>query len=436
MVMDVTSGPLTEQPSLRLQTLIKLRWLAVGGQLAAVFAVSLVMEFPLPVSLCLILIACSAWLNVFLSLRYRTSLLLRENAAFALLAYDILQLGVLLYLTGGLQNPFSILLIVPVVVSATSRSVTRTAILGLLAVGIATLIMFFHQPLPWHPGESLKLPLFYVAGTWFAIVSSLAFTAIYAFRVSEEAHKLADALAATELVLQREHHLSALDGLAAAAAHELGTPLATIALVSREMSRELADDNPLKEDADLLRSQAERCRQILQKLTSLSTESDDHLARLPLRALIDDVVRPHRDFGVAITVNYSGEPSREPVGRRNPGILYGLGNIIENAVDFARGEVTVSAEWTERVVSIRVADDGRGFPPELIRRIGEPFISTRDRSGEAGQDGLGLGLFIAKTLLERSGATLEFANLRQAGQSEGAVITIAWPRSAMEHGEA
>lgn len=411
-------------PRLRLETLIRVRWLAIAGQTIAVLFVALVLGYEFYLSLCLALIAASAWLNVFLRLRYRASFRLTENAAMALLAYDILQLSLLLFLTGGLQNPFSVLLIVPVIISAATQTIREILPLSLLAIAAATLLVFFHLPLPWGAQADLAMPLIFVAGMWVAIVSTLAFTAVYAYRVADEARKLSDALTAVELVLQREQHLSNLDGLAAAAAHELGTPLATIALVSKEMLRELPPDSPMHEDAALLRGQAERCREILQKLASLSQEGDVHIGRLTVSSLLEEVVAPHRDFGIEIELK-PGRVEGEPVLARNPGIEHGLGNLVENAVDFAATKVAVDAEWDEARIVVSIADDGPGFTDELLERIGEPFITTR-RGGDGGKSGgLGLGLFIAKTLLERSGASIEFAN-REPG--DGALVTVVWPR--------
>ncbi|RUW11041.1 ActS/PrrB/RegB family redox-sensitive histidine kinase, partial [Mesorhizobium sp. M1A.F.Ca.IN.020.03.1.1] len=239
-----------------------------------------------------------------------------------------------------------------------------------------------------------------------------------------EARLLANALAATELVLQREQHLSALDGLAAAAAHELGTPLATITVVAKEMEKALGEDPKFSEDVKLLRSQSERCREILKRLTSLSSEGEAHLSRLPLTSLVEEVTAPHRDFGISIRLRPGERIGPEPVGQRSPGVIYGLGNLVENAVDFAKNTVTVSWNWDGEEVSFSIIDDGPGFPPEIIDRIGEPYMSTRQGTEAGG--GLGLGLFIAKTLLERSGATIDFRN--SSGLGEGAVVQITWPR--------
>ncbi len=417
---------------LRLSTLVNLRWLAVTGQAIAVVIVAYWFEFPLPTGWCFLLIAMSAWLNIGLRIRFPSTLRVDPNWATVLLGYDILQLAGLLYLTGGLQNPFAILLLSPVTVSATTLAPDKTFLLGCLVLAAATGLIFVHEPLPWFPGESFKAPLHYLGGVWVALVSSLVFIAFYAFRVAEEARQLSDALAATELVLQREQHLSALDGLAAAAAYELGTPLATIALVARELDRELPAGDPHGEDVRLILSQSQRCREILGKLTSLSSEPEEHLGRMPLSHILEEVTAPHRDFGVAIVVEKKGV-GPEPVSGRNPGLLYGLGNLVENAVDFAESAVHLAASWTESTVSIVIMDDGPGFAPEIIDRIGEPYVTTRRSeahapSGEHG--GLGLGFFIAKTLIERSGARLALANRR--GPESGAIVTVTWPRRDFE----
>ncbi|AZO41001.1 MULTISPECIES: ActS/PrrB/RegB family redox-sensitive histidine kinase [Mesorhizobium] len=424
MINVLRSPDFQQSQRLRLNTLIRLRWLAIVGQSLTVLVVAYGLKFPLPVSLCFALIACSAWMNLFLAFRFPAAHRLTPLAAFGILIFDSLQLAGLLYMTGGLTNPFSLLMTVPVVISATSLPLRLTAILGGLVMSAATFLVFVHLPLPWHEDAPLAMPFIYVAGIWMAVLSSIAFTAIYAFRVAAEARLLANALAATELVLQREQHLSALDGLAAAAAHELGTPLATIALVAKEMEKALGKDPKYGEDVTLLRSQSERCREILKRLTSLSSEGEAHLSRLPLTSLVEEVTAPHRDFGISIKLRPGERIGPEPVGRRNPGVIYGLGNLVENAVDFARKSVTVRWSWDDAAVTFSIIDDGPGFPAEIIDRIGEPYMSTR-QGNEAG-GGLGLGLFIAKTLLERSGATLDFRN--SSGLGEGAVVQISWPR--------
>ena len=417
---------------LRLNTLIRLRWLAIVGQSAAVITVAYVLGFPLSVGFCFALIACSAWLNLLLAFRYPATHRLEPEAALAILAFDTLQLAGLLFMTGGMTNPFAVLMTVPVVVSATALPLRLTLGLGLLAVSAATVLVFFHLPLPCYPDTELPIPFIYVSGLWISVVSTIVFTSVYAWRVAEEARQLANALTATELVLQREQHLSALDGLAAAAAHELGTPLATIALVAKEMERALGSDSRFREDVTLLRSQSERCREILTRLTSLSATGEEHMARMPLSSLIEEVIAPHRDFGIVIVLEPTEQSGPEPVGRRNPGVIYGLGNLVENAVDFARTSVAIRWGWTASAVRIEIVDDGPGFEAEILDRIGEPYMTTRGPGVQAAQGadqtggGLGLGLFIAKTLLERSGATISFRNAGEHGK--GALAEIVWPR--------
>ena len=419
--------------SLRLDTLVRLRWLAVAGQTAAVLFVFLGLGFPLPLASCLALIALSAALNLALRLRYSANLRLRGGPASFLLAYDVLQLGGLLYLTGGLDNPFIILLLVPVVVSATTLAPRPTMLLSLLVVAVASGLGLAHEPLPWYPGAELTVPSIYSAGGWAALVSACAFTGIYTFRVAEEARQLAKALNATEMVLAREQHLSAIDGLAAAAAHELGTPLATIALVAKELQRAIPPGSEHADDIALLASQVQRCREILSKITSLSDDGDHHLARLPLTHLIEEVVEPYRAFAARIVITTPRQTGGEPVGRRNPAIIQGLANLVENAEDFALATVEVVAEWNAKEVAVTIADDGPGFAPNIIDRLGEPYVTTRGRTANEVPDheagGLGLGLFIAKTLLERTGARLTFANRPPPGR--GAVVRVVWPRELM-----
>src|SRR5215471_4227699 len=422
----------------RLDTILRLRWLAALGQLAAIFVVEQGLEFELPIIPCLVIIGLSALLNLALQMAFNPMQRLEPVYAAALLALNIIELAGLLYLTGGLQNPFSFMFLAPVLISATALPVRMTVTLGVLAVACAAVLVFFFQPLPWEGDEPLVLPPIYLLGVWLSIVLAIGVTSLYSFQVTEEARQLADALAATELVLAREQHLTQLDGLAAAAAHELGTPLSTIVLVSRELERTLQDnaqDNAqASSDIKTLREQAQRCRDILAKITQLSSAGGpfDHMK---LSTLIEEAVAPHRDFGVAIKVRIAVSGAKEPVGARNPALLYGVGNILENAVDFARATVEVNAWWNNETIEIVISDDGPGFAPEIIRRIGEPYLSRRRGTDDAqsARGGLGLGVFIARTLLERTGAKVSFAN--RTFPDHGAVVTISWPRARFETAE-
>jgi two-component system sensor histidine kinase RegB len=444
--MSDTVRPAFNQPHryVRLDTILRLRWLAALGQLTAIFVVAQALDFEVPVIPCLTVVGISAALNLVLQSVFNPVHRLEPPFAALLLAINIAELAALLFLTGGLQNPFSFLFLAPVLISATALPTRYTIALGLLAAACALVLGFFHLPLPWDNDDPLVLPRTYMIGVWLSIVLVLGVTSLYAFQVTEEARKLSDALAATELVLTREQHLTQLDGLAAAAAHELGTPLSTIFLISRELEKlaqghtynrqpAVLDDHMIG-DLKTLREQAQRCRDILSKITQLSS-SGAPFDRMPLSLLIEECVAPHRDFGIAIKVRIAVTGSAEPVGMRNPAILYGVGNILENAVDFANEAVEVNAWWNSERVEIMIFDDGPGIPPDLLKRIGEPYLSRRPpgEEGPGEHRGLGLGVFIARTLLERTGAKVLFSN--RVFPDHGAIVSIVWPRERFEMSE-
>lgn len=422
---------------LRLQTITGLRWVAVAGQTATVLGVYYGFGYGVELVPCLFAIGMSAILNIVLQIAYPSSTRLPSRYAMLLLGYDILQLAVLLGLTGGLENPFALLLVVPVAVSAATQPLPITAALAGFAILCTSLLARFHLPLPWD-GQPIDFPHIYILGFWIALVCCIIFIAIYAWRTGHEARLMSEALAATELVLAREQRISALDGLAAAAAHKLGSPLSTIVVISKELQNAIPEGNPMREDAQLLRSQALRCREILRTLTQRGGEADEHFTRMPLRVLLEEVVDLYRELGTAIAVSAEplpvrhGKPMAEPVVVRNPGVIYGLGNLVENAADFAASKVEVSAGWDRDNITITISDDGPGFSAGIMRRLGEPYVTTR--SAEPGDDsyahGLGLGFFIAKTLLERSGAVMTMEN-RQVPET-GAVIKVKWPRKHLE----
>ena len=415
---------------LRLATLAGLRWLAIAGQTIGVLFVHWGLGYPLPLLGCLALIALSVAVNLGLILRYNANDRPSAGVATLQLAYDLLQLGGLLSLTGGLENPFSLLLLAPVSVSATTLPQRATAMLAGLAIVIASVISMVHMPLPWDPARQISFDRIYVVGIWVSFVCGVVFITAYTNRVAHEARQLADALAATELALSRREQLSALDGLAAAAAHELGTPLSTIALAAKEMKADIPP-GPLADDVDLIIAQSARCRAILAKLRSLrSGETGDPFAALPVGELLEEVAKPLEGLGKSIFIEVA-ESGEEPVFQRSAGLLYGLGNLIENATQFAKTHVDVEASWDATRIVVTVEDDGPGFAEDLLARLGEPYLTTRARNTAPGGDapgGLGLGIFIAKTLLQRSGATLGFAN----APGGGALVTITWPRAALQ----
>lgn len=435
-------GPGPHESRLRMQTIIRLRWFGVGGQLVTVLGVKWGLGYDLPVGPCLALIAVSAWVNVFLRVGYPARHRLSSMFATSLLAYDIAELAALLFLTGGIVNPFAFLIVAPVTVSAATLPARNTVLLGLLALGASLLIVEWHLPLPWGDGVEFTLPRLYKFGILASIAAGMIFLVLYAARLSKEARLMSTALAATEHVLAREQKLHALDGLAAAAAHELGTPLATISLVTKELERDAAAFPGIKDDIVLLRSQAERCREILRKLTKSPSEQDPHHISLPVTQLLQEAAAPYQMLTSRMSissqpVDASRVDLREPVGERRPGVIYGIGNLIENAADFARETVEIDARWDERELMVTIVDDGPGFAPEIIDTLGDPYVTTRGPDAKPGHksktrelSGLGLGFFIAKTLLERSGARLAFSN--RTGPQTGAVVRIIWPRAAFD----
>jgi two-component system sensor histidine kinase RegB len=412
---------------LRIDTLSRLRWLALSGQLAAVLATFYVLQFPLPLALCLCVIGVSALLNLAVRWRASKTLRLADGPATALLAFDVLQLATLLYLTGGLENPFAMLFLAPAAIAAVSLPPRRIVLIVVLVLLAASFLSLQHLPLPWYAGQSVSLPLIYRFGFWISLLVACAFICAYAFTVANEARSLSEALTAAELVLARENHLSQIDGLAAAAAHELGTPLATIALVVREL-RNSALDAEFSEDLALLTQEAQRCRDILRRLSSLASDPPTLFARTNVSVLLEEVIATHRQAKVRITVEAGGQ-SDEPLAAHRPAITYGVGNFIENAVDFAKTEVAIKATWTKERVEIHISDDGPGFSSEVLGRIGEPYVTNRiDGIKNADNAGLGLGVFIAKTLLERTGADIKFTN-REKG---GANVHLKWSRRRFE----
>ena len=409
---------------LGLRTLILIRWIAVVGQTLTVVVVHYGLDFHLPVVACLLVVGLTGLSNIFLAIRMSPRARLGDRDATLVLGFDMAQLGMLLYLTGGLENPFAILILAPVTVAATILSRGPTIALTLLALALVAGLSFWRSPLPWG-GDTLALPFPYALGVWTALSVALAFTATYVWSVADEARRMAAALAAAEASLGRARNLSALGGLAAAAAHELGSPLATIAVVARELSREVPSDSPLAEDVALLISQSDRCRDILAGL-SQRPEAADHrpLEILTLTALAMQASEPYRNSGIAVEVvpdaSCKGE---EPKAPETPEFMHGVGNIINNAVQFAVEAVEIRLYWDEDTTMLMVHDDGPGFSPAVMASLGEPYVSTRAQSGGH----MGLGVFIAQTLLEAGGATLRFRNRR------GAEVAIRWPRARFEH---
>lgn len=429
---------------IRLRTLVLLRWWAIAGQFGALLVAQHLLNLSLEYGYCYLVVGVSIITNVIAGFIFPENKRLSQTETLLFVLFDMLQLGLLLYLTGGLHNPFSILIVGPVTVSASALTSRSTLVLGLTAILITSVLTRFHISLTDAAGNILRIPDIFLFGNWFAIVIAVAFLGVYARWLVSEMSAMSEALQATQMALAREQKLTDLGGVIAAAAHELGTPLATIMLTSSELADELSDDKDLLEDALLIKEQADRCREILRSM-GRAGKDDLHLRRAPMAAVIEEAAQPHLSRGKEIRFSLSKDTQHlgtHPIILRRPEIIHGIRNLIQNAVDFSDSLVWIDGDWTDQSITLRIMDDGKGYPPQLLGRIGEPFMRTRNQAMDPQRpeyEGMGLGLFIAKTLLERSGAELSFANgsdtfaLRDDFvDRKGAFVEVTWPRHLLE----
>lgn len=416
------------QQVVRSETLARLHWLSIIGQLIAVITTQFFFQYELPLPSCLMVIVTSIIMNLFLQLP--EGLWLNERAATWILIFDSVQFSLMIYLTGGMANPFAMMGLAPVMVAANILSAHNSILISSLVILFSTILLKYNYPLPWNPDKPIHLPFLYIVGQWTAIVLTVVFVGFFAWRVAQERRQLARALAATELLLSHEHHLSQLDGLAAAAAHELGTPLGTIALIAKELSKTAPQDSEIAEDLQTLREQVERCRGILFKLSAYQGEEEEFFGNVTLHQLMTEIREKQIADDLEIRILAKGEGD-EPVLRRNPGLTYGLNNLIENALDFAEKRIDISISWNSSQIKMHIQDDGPGFPADVLSRIGKPYLAQKKREPigrERKSGGLGLGLFISKTLIERTGAQISFMNA--PSPKTGAKILILWQRNA------
>ncbi|WP_370399659.1 sensor histidine kinase RegB [Sulfitobacter sp. JB4-11] len=425
---------------IRLRTMILLRWVAIIGQLVAITVAQLIYGLQLELGLCYLAVGASVIANLVATFVFPENKRLSERQNFALVFFDLVQLAALLFLTGGLHNPFALLLLGPVTITASALSLRSTVVLCASALVVVSILAVAHFPLMTQEGELLRIPGLFVFGHWVGLIIAILFTSAYSWRVTSEIHNMGDALAATQMALAREQKLTDLGGVVAAAAHELGTPLATIKLTSSELLNDLSDQPDLAEDAALIRDQADRCRDILHNM-GRAGKDDILLRQAPLEAVIMEAAEPHMDRGKSVVIGAEMDADmrkHQPSVMRKPEIVHGLRNLVQNAVDFAKSEVRIETQWAGDQISVRIIDDGPGFPAQVIGRIGDPFVRQRTNAqllaSRPEYEGMGLGLFIAKTLLERSGAQLRFANGPDDAKNRkrtGAVVEVIWPRSVL-----
>ena len=429
----IFSTPLLgDDHGVRLRVHIDQRWLAVVGQFIAVLVTDSVLQFSLPIAELLLIIFLSVLVNLWLLLRFPMSHVLTDRQAIIFFSYDLLQLSALLFLTGGLANPFAVMILAPIAMASTVLRARSVIILGIIGQLLIAILRFSDTP-SFVPG--LVMPDLYLTGVWVGLMLSIIFMPGFIWRVSHERRRMARALQATEKVLEREVRLSALDGLAAAAAHQLGTPLGTITLIAKELLQRPDLEEAIQSDLELLYQQSLRCRHILSNLTDETTQSDVLISRLSLRDMLNEAIQEVDVGAKDIVLDVSGTGDQEPVLSRRPEIIYGLGNLIENATDFAETIVSISAFYSDTYIEVTIEDDGPGFQTDILQRLGEPYTTERQT-----KTGMGLGFFIAKTLLERSGARVIVTNLPasdtdRARKFMGARVQLKWPRDGFQSDE-
>jgi len=404
----------------RLRTLILIRWVAILGQLFAILFVRFSLGFPLPLAPVLTVVAASALVNLWIQRSRRGATRLGDRQIAYSLGFDLLQLGALLYLTGGLNNPFAILILAPVTVSATILAWPATIALSAIAIALVGILAVDHGALPW-PDDAFALEPLYITGFALAMLLSILFIGAYVASVAQEQRRMSDALAAAQRALDRQRQLTSLGALAAAAAHELGSPLGTIAVVTREIARDLPPDSPLREDMKLLQQESERCRRILAELVAQpEADGGTPFEVIPFETAIEAAAAPYRREGIALEIATGPQASGAmPLVRRRPELLHGLGNLLHNAIEFAEKSVSVRLDWDAEKVTVAIVDDGPGIvnPDNLF----VPFFTTK--SG-----GSGTGLVLSRQIAESHGGTLLLENRPDA--AHGAVATLEIPRAA------
>ena len=410
---------LEENLHLDKKTLVILRWIAILGQIIAINIVYSFLKLPFPILAAHIVILIGLITNLYLQFKIKTSQL-KDIYSSLFLIYDVFQLSVFLYLTGGISNPFSFLLIVPTIVSSTFLSMGTTLILGVLTILFLLILTKFYLPLPGINEYTLVFPEFYLIGILISALVCLVFISYFGIRFAGETKKRSLALIRLQQVIAKEYELESLGGQAAAAAHSLGTPLATITVVAKELRKEISNNSKYSKDLDLLISQTKRCGDILKKISQKQMVEDKFINAVKLDDLFTELLRSFEESsGKNIKLNSENDKNKIYI-KRSPEIIYGLRNFIGNAVKFSEHSVLINLKSNDDYIEVIINDDGPGFPEDIVNVIGEPYIKSKDIDPKAG---LGLGTFLGKTLLERRGAKLIFSTSSPLG---GASVKIIW----------
>ena len=403
------------------RTLVILRWIAIIGQYLTISIVYFVLKFELPFFYCSTIILIGILTNFYLQFQFKKNQLNNFTSTFFLF-YDLIQLSLLLYLTGGVTNPFTILLIVPAIVSSTFLTLRSTINLSFITIIILILLTINHLPLP-HSGElHFHVPDIYLYAVPIAIIIGLIFLTYFGVRFGIESRKRTEALNKLELILAKEHELESIGLQAAAAAHSLGTPLSTITVIARELEKEIGNNPKYSKDIDLLLSETKRCSDILKDLSKDQLEEDSFLSDIKIEELLSAIVRSFTEISEKKISLLVEQNKFNPQIERTLEITYGLRNFIGNAVKYSNSSVDVILESSNKITEVKVCDDGPGFSEDILNVLGEPYIRSKNKIISS-KSGLGLGTFIGKTLLERMKANVSFD---KCPKINGAMVTIKW----------
>ena len=402
-------------------TLTILRYIAIFGQFFAINIVYFYLGLPFPIELSYAVIFFGLLTNIYLQFAIKINQL-KDFYSLIFLIYDLIQLSILLYLTGGIFNPFCFLLIIPSIVSSTFLSMGSTIILGMITSLLLFTISFFHLPLPGEEMALLHFPDFYKTGIVISILIGLIFLSYFGIRFAGETKKRSEALNKLQEVISKEYELESLGGQAAAAAHSLGTPLATISVVAKELKKEIGNDKEFSKDIDLLISQTKRCSEILKQISRKQIEEDIFLSSIKFEDLLEEIINSFKETSSKNIELIVHNDKNKIAIQRTPEIIYGLRNFIGNAVKFSKNKVKINLQSDQKLIEIKINDDGPGIPEDIINKIGEPYIKSKSKELSS-NSGLGLGTFLGKTLLERQKAKLLF---RRQGELGGALVIISW----------